>query len=317
MASASKRALLGGLLLAATIAAAGTAGAGPPKREVHVCILVSQDAPPFQAAVTGVKRALETPDMKPEIEVVSLHGEAAQAASAIQKARQERAQVVLTLGSLATQAAVKELREIPIVAGLILNADDLGKAPNATAVTLEFPAEIEFRWLQRLLPGEKNIAVLYNPAENQVRVDAAGRAAKGLGLVLNARRLESPKELPDALDALTNHADVLWGIADQVVLTPQTAQPILLFSMRNRIPFVGLSENWVKAGALYALDRDYQDIGAQCGELAVKVLQGTPPASLPPVSPRKVVYSINLRTARHMKLDIPSGVLRDAQTVIE
>lgn len=314
MPSALNRALTGGLLLAALTA---VAGAAPPKREVRVFVLVSQDAPPFQAAVSGLRRALETPEMKPEIEVIPLHGEAAQIEAAVQSARQGRAQVILTLGSLATQGVVREVRDIPIVAGLILNADDLGKAPNATAVILEFPAETEFRWLQRLLPGEKNIAVLYNPAENQARVDAAGRAAKGLGLVLNARKLESPKELPDALDALTNHADVLWGLADQVVLTPQTAQPILLFSMRNRIPFVGLSENWVKAGALYALDRDYQDIGAQCGELAVKVLQGTPPVSLPPASPRKVVYSINLRTARHMKLDIPSGILRDAQAVIE
>ena len=87
--------------------------------------------------------------------------------------------------------------------------------------------------------------------------------------------------------------------------------------MRNRIPFVGLSQTWVKAGALYALDRDYEDIGAQCGELAVKILQGTSPSALPPVTPRKVVYSINLRTARHMKLDISPGALRDAQAVIE
>ncbi len=317
MPSALNRALLGGSLLAALTVAAGVAGAAPAKREVRVFVLVSQDAPPFQSAIAGLKRALETPEMKPEIEVIQLRGEAAQAATAVQQARQGKAQVILTLGSLATQAAVREVREIPIVAGLILNADDLGKAPNATAVILEFPVETEFRWLQRLLPGEKNIAVLYNPAENQGRVDAAGKVAKGLGLVLNARKLESPKELPDALEALTNHADVLWGLADQVVLTPQTAQPILLFSMRNRIPFVGLSQNWVKAGALYALDRDYQDIGAQCGELAVKILQGTPAAALLPVSPRKVVYSINLRTARHMKLDIPSGVLRDAQAVIE
>lgn len=317
MSSAVNRTLIGGSLLAALAVAAGVAGAAPPKREVRVFVLVSQEAPPFQAAVAGLKRALQTPELKPEIEVIPLRGDAEQAGAAVQRARQGQAQIIVTLGSLATQAAAREVREIPIVAGLILSADDLGKAPNATAVILEFSVETEFRWLQRLLPGEKNVAVLYNAAENQVRVDAAVRAAKGLGLVLNARKLESPKELPDALDALTNHADVIWGLADQVVLTPQTAQPILLFSMRNRIPFVGLSENWVKAGALYALDRDYEDIGAQCGELAVKVLQGAPPSGLAAVPPRKVVYSINLRTARHMKLDIPPGVLRDARAVIE
>ena len=51
-------------------------------------------------------------------------------------------------------------------------------------------------------------------------------------------------------------------------MTPQTAEPILLSTLKNKIPLVGLSSSWVKAGALYALDRDYVDIGLQSGELA-------------------------------------------------
>src|SRR2546425_8044938 len=114
-----------------------------------------------------------------------------------------------------------------------------------------------------------------------------------MGLTLLARKAHSPKDLPDALASLNNRADGLWGVADQIVLNPQTVKPILLFSLRNRIPFVGLSATWVKAGALYALDRDYDDIGRQLGEAAVKILRGAAPGSLPPASPRKVVYCIN------------------------
>ncbi len=294
-------------------AAAGSAPAG----EIRIAVLVSQDADPYQEALAGFRRSLEQQGVNAALDVESLHGDATAVPAALQRARQERAGLIFTLGSLATQAAVREVRDIPIVAGLILNADDISKAANATCVVLEFPVETEFRWLQRLLPGQKNVGVLFNPAENQVRIDAAERTARTLGLSLQARKVESPRELPDALDSLANRADVLWGIADQVVLNPQTVKPILLFSLRNRIPFVGLSLNWVKAGALYALDRDYNDIGMQCGELAVKVLHGSPPASLPPVAPRKVVYSVNLKTARVLKLDIQNSVLHGAQSVIE
>jgi hypothetical protein len=56
-----------------------------------------------------------------------------------------------------------------------------------------------------------------------------------------------------ALAALTNSADVLWGIADDMVMTTETARSILLFSLRNRLPLIGLSGAWVKAGALMAL----------------------------------------------------------------
>jgi putative tryptophan/tyrosine transport system substrate-binding protein len=296
---------------------AGLARAAPTGKGARIRVLMSQDAAPYQEALAGFRQALARQDAGAEIEVVALHGEAAQASEALAHARQGQVTMLFTLGSLATQAAVRQVHDVPIVAGLILNTDDLGHAANATGVVLEFPVETEFRWLQRLLPGQRKIGVLFNAAENQGRIDAAGRAAKSLGLTLQARSLESPRDLPDALDNLTNRADVLWGVADQVVLTPQTARPILLFSLRNRIPFVGLSLTWVKAGALYALDRDYGDIGAQCGEMALKILQGSSPASLPPVAPRKVVYSVNLKTARQLKVDIPENLLRGAQQVIE
>jgi len=309
---ARKRALILGALgvgvLAGWVRAAGA--------EVRIDVLISQDAEPYQQALEGFRRAFDQAGVKAAIEVFPLHGSADAAGSALQHARQSEAGLILTLGSLATQAAVRQVTDTPIVAGLILNADDLGKAPNATGVVLEFPVETEFQWLQRVLPGQKTIGVLFNPIENQGRIDAAAKAARSVGLTLQAHKVDSPRELPDALDSLTHRADVLWGVADRVVLNPQTVKPILLFSIRNRIPFIGLSQTWVKAGALYALDRDYADIGMQCAELAGKILQGEPPRALPPVPPRKVTYSVNLRTARLLKLEIEPGLLRGAQSVI-
>jgi putative ABC transport system substrate-binding protein len=315
-----RRATLRGLLQVLSVtalAAAGDVGAAPVKGEVRIAVIVSQDATPYQEALEGFKRYLDGQGVRSRLEVHALHGDGTQAGEVLQRARQDRADLVLALGSLGTQAASREMRDVPVVAGLILSADDLGKAPNATAVVLEFPVETELRFLQRFLPGQRNIGVLFNPQENQARIDAAVRVAGVLGLTLYARKVESPRDLPDALNSLTRRADVLWGVADQIVLNPQTVKPILLFSLRNRIPFVGLSATWVKAGALYALDRDYTDIGVQCGEMALKILQGAAPSSIPPVSPRKVVYSVNLKTARLLKLDIQAPVLQAAQAIIE
>jgi putative ABC transport system substrate-binding protein len=88
-----------------------------------------------------------------------------------------------------------------------------------------------------------------------------------------------------------------------------------LFSFRNRMPFSGLSASWVKAGALYALDRDYEDLGAQCAEMALKVLDGKHAGSIPPARPRKVRYVLNLRTAEHLKLNLPSELVDGAAEV--
>jgi len=301
-----------GSFVGPALAGMATAGGAPPR----VAVLVSQDAEPYQAAVDGFRHALEQQGSRAALDVYPLHGDAAGAEAALLKSKNDGAQLLFTLGSLATQAAVRQGGGTPIVAGMILSAEDVAGAGNATGVVLEFPVETEFRWLQKLLPGQRNIGVLFSP-ENQERVTAAERAAKSVGLTLFARKIESPKDIPDALDGLTRRVDVVWGIPDQVVLTPETVKPILLFSLRNRIPFIGLSSTWVKAGALYALERDYADIGAQCGELALRILQGTPPSALPPAAPRKVLYAVNMKTAKIMKLDIGRDVIAAAKAVVE
>jgi putative ABC transport system substrate-binding protein len=157
---------------------------------------------------------------------------------------------------------------LPLIASLVLTTEELAGATNATAVVLEFPVETQLRWLQRLLPHQQRIGVLFNLHENQRLIETATRVAASLGLTLFPYEVSTPQDLPAALDAVAKRADVLWSIPDQTVLSPETAEHLLTFSFRNRIPFTGLSAAWVKAGALYALDRDYRDIGTQCGSRA-------------------------------------------------
>ncbi len=72
----------------------------------------------------------------------------------------------------------------------------------------------------------------------------------------------------------------------------------------------------VKAGALYSLDWDFQDLGMQCGEMAVKILRGNYPVSRAEY-PRKLKYSINLKTASQMKVTIPEKVLLGSDQVFK
>ena len=159
------------------------------------------------------------------------------------------------------------------------------------------------------------MGVIYNPEENSERIAEAKRVAKRLDLRLIAREIHRPQDLPGALDSLAREADILLAVTDKMVLSRQTAQAILLFSFRNRMPFSGLSASWVKAGALYALERDHEDLGAQCAEMAVKVLKGRRASSIPPARPRKVHYSLNLRTAEHLRLNLPPELVEGAAEV--
>jgi putative ABC transport system substrate-binding protein len=170
-------------------------------------------------------------------------------------------------------------------------------------------------WLKRILPRAKTIGVIYNPGENQEQVDKASIIARQMKLNFLPQRVNSPKEIPQALDALSRKADVLWGIPDKMVFTPQTAKQILLFSFRHRIPFVGLSSSWVKAGALYSLDWDYREEGRECGATALRILKNKKMDEISSKAKNSVKYSLNLKTAEKMKIDIPEKLVKQAKNV--
>jgi putative ABC transport system substrate-binding protein len=311
------RSARGAASLLALLALTGFARSAPAAKPVRVLAIVSQEAGPYQEALAGFRSAIAAAGGGAIVEVVTVEGDPARAAAAVQAARQEGVALILSLGSLPTRAAMEGAKGTPVVAGLVLRENEIQREANATGVVLEFPVETEIRYLQRMLPQLRTIGVLYGSPEAAARVEAAKRIVPGLGLKLHAERLESRRDLPDALERLAREADALWGVADEMVFSPQLAKPILLFSMRNRIPLVGLSESWVKAGALYALDRDYADIGAQCADQAIRILRGAAPRSLPPATPRRTVHFVNAKAARQMRMDLKGPLLSEARSVIE
>jgi putative ABC transport system substrate-binding protein len=275
-------------------------------------VITSQNTLPYQDVATGFLEFLKKEGVVADFDHYGLSGNAGKASEVIRDIKKHPPRLILTIGTLATQTALREADDIPIVAGLVSNLDDLRKSKNATGVDLDFAFATQFEWMHKLVPEIKTVGVLYNSQENQAKIDAAVQVAKKEGLTLLPKEVETPRALPDALESLARSVDLLWGINDQLVLSPHTAEAILLFSFRSGVPFVGLSSSWVKAGALYALDRDYKDLGAQCGELAIKILQGTKPSTLAIVPPRRILYSLNLKTADHMKLEFSPSVVKTA-----
>jgi len=282
----------------------------------RIVVLSGQDLKPYQDVLAGLQQSLTKQGINLAVEIHAAQG-APSTANVIEDIKKNGARLVVTLGSAATQAAVREVGQVPILATMIVTADDIKSASNATAVLLDFPLDLQMQWLHRIVPAANTVGVLFNPKENQTKVNHALRIAKENGLSLVTQAVDTPRALPDALENLSRHVDALWGISDSVVMTPQTAEPILLSTLRNKVPLAGLSASWVKAGALYALDRDYLDIGNQCGDIAGKILGGTSASSLAPIFPRKVTYSVNLKTAGAMNLELPQDVVRGATHIFQ
>ena len=230
------------------------------------------------------------------------------------KTLEQHPSAVLALGADSATYAQKHFPDSPQVATMLLNDSFLQQSTNHKAILLHFPAEIQLRWLSRFLPQAKRIGILYDPAQNSDWVKEAEAAAQGLGLEIIGFEASSAKKLQTGLKFIGKKADALLAIPDQTVYSGKTAKQVLLFTFRNRIPFVGLSTPWVKAGALYALEADYRDLGRQAAEVIRKNLAG---ASSPEAItyPQKISYKINKKSIDHLHLEIDPALINGASKV--
>ena len=207
--------------------------------------------------------------------------------------------------------------DIPIVLGMAAQKNDIRGLPNASGMVLAYEVKTQLEWMHLLVPSARRVGVLYHSSASRKLVEQAQQMASSLGLEIIAQEVKELKDLPGALKNVLREVDMLWGIPDTHIYSRQTAKAVLLAAFRQRIPMVGMSSGWVKAGALFALGWDHRDLGVQSGQLAHRILRGEPVRDIPPQGPRLISYSLNLKTAQHCKLDISENIIKGAAHVFE
>lgn len=284
-----------------------------------IAVIKSKDIAPYNQAMEGFEEYLKGKGVNPWIVPYDIEGDDRKAAQIIDEVRQKRPDLILTLGTAATEAAAARINDIPIVFSVVLNpsVNNILRRGNITGVSMDIPFLTQFEVLKSAVPGIKRIGMLYNPAETGYVVDSARAAAERIGITLIAVSVASEKEVPSKLEEISRKIDVLYMIADSSVYTPKSTEFILVYTLKRGIPFIGLSEKYVKAGALLALSWDYNDLGMQAGELGYRIIQGARPDELSVAYPRDVPLILNLRTARNIGIKIPSMIIKKAEKVYE
>ena len=232
--------------------------------------------------------------------------------------------LILSMGTTATLAAKKVIKNTPIVFCMVLNPVSSGIARNMespggniTGASLDIPLKSQFEYIKLLIANVKTVGVMYSPQETRTMVQEAFGIARSMNLSLVAKPISSEREVPDALKSLLSKIDVLWSVADGTVFGAQSTQYILLNTLKAEVPFIGLSPSFVKAGALMALSCNNGDIGKQAAEIANRVLNGENPGNIAIAVPREISMWINLRTADQLGLRIPDHIIKSADKVIK
>jgi putative ABC transport system substrate-binding protein len=296
-----------------TLTGAGSGHAGT----MEIAIVTSRDIAPYKAAHQGFLEVLDQAGMDYRTVEYRTERDRRKSNEVVRKIHARRPDLILTIGSAATEAVSGEIRDIPIIFSLVLEGAEGGpqRGQNVTGASMDIPVRVQFEKLHEALPQARRFGVLYNPGRTGKLIDEARAVAKELQLELVPIAVETEAEVVDKLAELDGKIDLLWSVADPTVFTPQSVRYILLNTLRSRIPFIGLSPSYVRAGALLSLSCDYRDVGRQAGEQAMQVLLGSKPQQVPMTYPRTVSTYLNLNTEKTLNLKISAPVRETAVVV--
>ncbi len=84
-----------------------------------------------------------------------------------------------------------------------------------------------------------------------------------------------------------------------------------MFSIENKIPILTFSDKYLKLGALISISADLCDMGLQAGEMAQRILNGTPVQSIPRAEARNPLISVNPKVAAKLGIQLEGKILNE------
>jgi putative tryptophan/tyrosine transport system substrate-binding protein len=235
--------------------------------------------------------------------------------------------VILASSPLVIEAALRATRTVPIV-GVDIESDPIVKGwvatmarpgGNFTGFFLDAP-EIsgkQLQFLKELRGGTTRVAVLGDPRINDPQFRAIEGAARQSGIALQTVSAKTADEIePAVAEAARRHADALVVLTSPLVfaLAPQIAASALKHHLPSICPF---APRFADAGGLMAYGPDLPDLFRRAADYVDRVLKGAKPGELPVQRPEKFLLVANGRTARALKLSLPTSLVQRANTVIE
>ncbi|MGH7313791.1 MAG: ABC transporter substrate-binding protein [Candidatus Rokuibacteriota bacterium] len=205
----------------------------------------------------------------------------------------------------------------PIRLGLVQTfARPGGRVTGVTDLDLELgPKRLEV--FRAIVPTLKRVLFVYNADDGYAAEEARlyRDAARHLGLVLSEKPVKTQEEARAALLAIP--AGAVDGILQPRFLSLNIPGFALDANAQRGIAAMFSSAFWVERGALASYGADYYGTGRQAARLVDKILKGAKPADIPVETNPRVELTINLKTARALKLTIPTEMLYRADRVIE
>ena len=196
--------------------------------------------------------------------------------------------------------------QIPKAGFEAIQRDFPAKGIPRSAIFLEQPKDRQATFLRALFPKATHVGLIHTnifPDMHELEQALAEQKFK-----LHRQQAEPGEALYPALEVVLRKSEILLAWPDPEIYNIATMRNVLLVTYNKKVPTIGFSPSFVKAGGLVALFSTPQQIGQQAVRM-VEQFVGT--GSLPKARyPDEYEFIVNMQVARSLELQ-----LKDSETI--
>ncbi len=234
----------------------------------------------------------------------------------------DQVDMIFAIATPAAQAAYNATKDIPIVFTAVTDPIESGLAnsweasgTNVTGTSDLTPVAKQMALIKDILPDAKKIGVLYTTSEvnSEIQVELAESAAKDLGLEIVRVGITTVNDIPNAIASVVDKVDVIYSPTDNLV---SSAMPVVWDAcVDKKIPVFAGEEGMVKTGGIATEGIDYYQLGYETGLMAIEVLEGKDPSTMPINTLENTTLIVNQENADAINLTIPEEILNQSEIV--
>lgn len=282
-------------------------------KNIEIGVTQIMEHPALDSARVGFEKALKDNgygDVK--IDYQNAQGDFGTAQMIANSFVQSKKDLIYAISTPSAQAAYNVTKEIPILITAVTDVKAAGLiGENITGTSDATSIYKQLETITKILPKAKKVGIIYNTSEqnSQVQVASAKEESKKLGLEIVEVGVTNVNDMAMGLDSLLDKVDVLYTPTDNLVVS---ATPLVLDKAnRKNVPVVGCIEDQVAQGALITDTIDYEKLGYQTGEMALRVLKGEDPKNMPVETLKNTQLIVNKKAAEKYGIDL--GALEGAK----
>ena len=296
----------------------------------HVAVITMNDTPQLLEVKDGLIAGLAahgyTEGKNLKVNFKSAQGNFGTAQQIVRQFIGERPDVIVTITTPTSQAAVAATKQIPIIFTTV--TDPLGaklvsrqKQPggNVSGISDVVPAELQLNVVKEIVPKLKTLGLVYDPSLENAR--STVESIKAIAPKMGIKTMESPamgvNNVPSAGQALVGKVDAIFVPNDTTVYG--AFESLVKVAQDGKVPLFTAERRSVQRGAIATVGFDFKDMGRRTADMVEKVLKGTKPGDMDVEYmkdlPNSLALYINKKSAEKMGVNIPPELLKKAAKV--